>query len=90
MLDAKKCCMKILEQNTIQHDFLFFYEMLDEIGAFKRIQNFVQHRKFRMLDEMVDPFKSALTTHFGIYPTLTTHFGVYLTAIIIIGATWNL
>ena len=33
--------------------------MLDEIGAFKRIQHFVQHRKFRMLDEMLDPFKSA-------------------------------
>ena len=39
--------------------FFFFYEMLDEIGAFKRTQHFVQHRKFRMLDEMLDPFKSA-------------------------------
>ena len=39
--------------------FFFFYEMLDEIGAFKRIQYFVQHCKFRMLDERLDPLKSA-------------------------------
>ena len=42
--------------------FFFFYEMLDEIGEFKRIQHFVQHRKFHMLDEMFDLFKSALAT----------------------------
>ena len=33
--------------------------MLDEIGAFKRIQYFVQHCKFHMLDEMLDLLKSA-------------------------------
>ena len=46
---------------TIQHDFFFFYEMLDEIGAFKRIQHFFQHRKFQhcMLDEMFDLLNSA-------------------------------
>ena len=31
--------------------------MLGEIGAFKRIQHFVQHNKLCMLDEMLDPFK---------------------------------
>ena len=39
----------------------FFYEMLYKIGAFKRIQHFVQYRKFRMLDEMLDAFESAFT-----------------------------
>ena len=60
MLDGKF----ILEQisfNTIHHDFIFFYEMLYKIGAFKRIQHFVQYRKFRMLDEMLDAFESAFT-----------------------------
>ena len=33
--------------------FFFFYEMLGEIGAFKWIQHFVQHSKFRMLDEIL-------------------------------------
>ena len=37
--------------------FFFFYEMLGEIGAIKRIQHFVQLSRFRMLDEMLDPFK---------------------------------
>ena len=37
-----------------------FYEILDEMSAFKRIKHFVQHCKFRMLDEMLDLFKSAL------------------------------
>ena len=41
--------------------FFFFYEMLDEIYAFQRIQHFVQHGNFRMLYEMFDPFKSALS-----------------------------
>ena len=36
VLDARKCWMK--KSSTIQHDFFFFYEILDEIGAFKRIQ----------------------------------------------------
>ena len=40
--------------------FFLFYEILDETGAFKRIKDFVQHRKFRMLDEMLDLFKSVL------------------------------
>ena len=46
---------------TIQHDLFFFYEMLDEIGAFKRIQHFFRHRKFQhcMLDEMFDLLNSA-------------------------------
>ena len=35
--------------------FFFSYEVLDEIGAFKRIQHFVQHRKFRMLKQNVGP-----------------------------------
>ena len=35
--------------------FYLFYEMLDEIGAFKRIQDSVQHRKFHMLNEKSDP-----------------------------------
>ena len=39
--------------------FFFFYEMLDEIGAFERIQHFVQHCKLHMLDEMFDLLKSA-------------------------------
>ena len=39
----------------------FFHEMLDEIGLLKRIQHFVQHRKFRMVDEMLNPFRSVLT-----------------------------
>ena len=41
--------------------FFFFYEMLNEIGVLKRIPYFFQHRKFRMLDEMLDRFKSTLT-----------------------------
>ena len=65
VLDARKCWMKNLfwkkfhptPSNII---FFFFYEMLDEIDAFKRIQHFVHHRKFCHLDEMLDPFKSAL------------------------------
>ena len=65
VLGARKCSMKNLFWNKFHPIpsniiFFFFYEMLDEIGAFKRIQHFVQHRKFRMLDEMLDPFKSAL------------------------------
>ena len=32
--------------------------MLDETGAFKQVQHFVQHRKFHILDEILDPFKS--------------------------------
>lgn len=57
-------CKNILDEkfvlkqfNTIQHDFL--NEILDEIGAFKRIQHSVQHHKFRMLNQMFDLFKSA-------------------------------
>ena len=38
--------------------FFLFYEMLNEIGAFKRIQYLVQHWKFCMLGKMLDPFKS--------------------------------
>ena len=36
--------------------------MLNEIGEFKWIQHFVQYRKFRMLDEMLDPFKFVLSS----------------------------
>ena len=66
VLDARQCWMKNLfwtKFNPIPSNmiFFFFYEMLDEIDAFKRIQHFVQHRKFRMLDEMLDPFKSVLS-----------------------------
>ena len=65
VLDARKCWMENLfwkkfhpiPSNII---FFFFYEMLDEIGAFKLIQHFVQHRKCHMLDEMLDTFRSAL------------------------------
>ena len=58
MLDEKFVLEQILS-NIIQHDFFLFYEMLDEIAAFERIQHFVHHSKFRILDEMLDPFKSA-------------------------------
>ena len=55
VLDARKCWIKNLVRNKFYPTssntiFFFFYEMLDEIGAFKRIQQFVQHHKFRMLD----------------------------------------
>ena len=40
--------------------FFFFNEMLDETNELKPIQRFLQHCKFRMLDEMLDPFESAL------------------------------
>ena len=65
VLDARNCWMKNLFWNKFHPTpsnmiFFFFYEMLNEIGAFKQIQNFVHHRKFRMLDEMLNPFKSAL------------------------------
>ena len=40
--------------------FFFFYEMLNKIGAFKRMQYFAQRCEFRMVDEMLEPFKSAL------------------------------
>ena len=56
MLDEKF----ILEQisfNTIHHDFIL---LLRHVSTF-RIQHFVQYRKFRMLDEMLDVFKSAFT-----------------------------
>ena len=33
--------------------FFFFYKILNEIGAFKRIKHFVQHRKFRMMDALM-------------------------------------
>ena len=56
MLD-EKCVLEQISSNMI----FFFYEMLDEIAAFKQIQHFAQHCKFRMLDEMLDPFKSAVT-----------------------------
>ena len=36
--------------------------MLNEIGEFKWIQHFVQYRKFRMLDEMLNPFKLVLSS----------------------------
>ena len=69
VLDARKYWMKNFFSKKFHPTpsniiFFFFYEMLDEIGAFKRIQHFVQHRKFRMLDEMLDPFKSALRQRF--------------------------
>ena len=65
VLDARKCCIRNLLWNKFHPTppnliFFYFYEMLDEFGAFKRIQNFVRHCKFCMLDEMLDPFKSAL------------------------------
>ena len=37
--------------------------MLDEIGALKRIQHFVQHWEFHMLDKMLDPFNSVFTVY---------------------------
>ena len=63
-LDARKCWMKNLLWNKFHPTpsnmiFCFFHEQLDEIGAFKRIQYFVQHCKFHMLDEMLDPLKPA-------------------------------
>ena len=66
VLDARKYWMKNLFWNKFHPTpsnmtFFFFYEMLDKIGALKRIQYFVQHRKFCMLNEMWDPFKSAIT-----------------------------
>ena len=66
VLNAIKCWMKNLLFNKFHPTpsniiFFFFYELLDEIGAFKRIQYFVQHCRFRMLDEMLVPLKSALT-----------------------------
>ena len=39
--------------------FFFFYEMLDESSTFKQIPYSIQYRKFSMLNEMLDPFKSA-------------------------------
>ena len=66
LIDARKCWMKNLFRKKFHPApfnmvFFFLYEMLDEIGAFKRIQYVVQHCKFHMLDEMLDPFKSDLT-----------------------------
>ena len=64
-LDARECWMKNVFWNkfhpTASNMIFFFYEMLDEIGAFKQIQHFAQHCKFRMLYEMLDPSKSAIT-----------------------------
>ena len=64
-LDARERWMKNVFWNkfhpTPSNMIFFFYEMLDEIGAFKQIQQFAQHCKFRMLDEMLDPFKSTVT-----------------------------
>ena len=61
VLDARKCWIekKICSGTSSNMVFFFFYEMLDEISAFKRIEYSVQHRKFSMLNEMLDPFKSA-------------------------------
>ena len=66
VLNARKCWMKNLfwdkfHPTSSNMIFFFFYEMLNEIGVFKWIPYFFQHRKFRMLDEMLDRFKSALT-----------------------------
>ena len=66
VLDARKCWMKNLFWNKFHpapfNMILFlFHEMLDEIDAFKQIKHFVQHRKVRILDEMLDPFKSIFT-----------------------------
>ena len=65
VLDGKKCWMKNLfwkkfHPTRFNMVAFFCYEMLDEIDAFKQIQHFVQHQKFCMLDEMLDPFKSPL------------------------------
>ena len=66
LLDSRKCWMENLFWNKFHSTpstmiLFFFYEMLYKIGAFKRIQHFVQYRKFRMLDEMLDAFESAFT-----------------------------
>ena len=65
VLDARKCWMKIFFWNKFRPTpsnmtFFFFYEMLNKIGAFKRMQYFAQRCEFRMVDEMLEPFKSAL------------------------------
>ena len=59
MLDEKKFGLVQISSSTIQHDFFFFYEILDEISALKRIQHFVQYCKFCMLNEMMGTLKSA-------------------------------
>ena len=66
VLDARRRWMKNLcwteFHSTPSNMVVFsFYEILDQIGSFKRIQHFVEHRKFCMFDDMLDPFKSALS-----------------------------
>ena len=63
VLDARKCWMEkfVPEQissNTFQRDY-FIYETLNEIGAFKQTQHFVQYCKFCMVDEMLGPLNPA-------------------------------
>ena len=82
MLD-EKFVLKQISSNTIQHDFFLFCEMLDEMGAVKRIQHHIQHFKIRMLDEMLEPFDKALSCVKILFRNFPVKFFIYYQLVIV-------